>query len=66
MRDTEAVPGMAAILCTLVGMNDNRLDWASSPNSHWQCVKNELLSQRQLHGSTNNLACEEIDDDGQV
>ena len=43
MRDTEAIPCIAAVLRSLVGMNDDRLAWATPPHHHQQCVENEFF-----------------------
>ena len=66
MRNTEAIPGIATILGALVGVNDDWLIGAPSPHCHQQCVENERFGQRRFHRPTNHLACDEVDDDGQV
>jgi len=66
MRDTEAIPGVAAVLRALVRMHDDRLNRAPSPHGHQQGIENEFFGQRRLHGPTDDRTGEEIDDDGEV
>ena len=66
MLAAEPKPVIAAVLRSLVGMDDDLLLGFPSPDSHQDRVDNELLGQGRLHGPADDLAGEQVHDDGEV